>query len=283
MIGLNWPLPSGGQNHYHPKSTTTQRVDRSLPTRRSSWRGSPPTADGIEEQLGHLEEERERLRNQLKNSRSSPEDAEKAGKQKEVESQVKNLNTQLRSAKFSLKTNRKMASFMATDPSCTQECGEWNQCVARDVEHIVALRKQINDLKEITLHSNSDLISTKAALRSVKIRILDAKGRAAAVRDLSEVYGKRTRQPQSISPSYIVGDMTDPNDSEEFVQKCALCNTDFPIRDVVMASCGCYYHPWCIVTQAWHSKTCFDEFCAREFTNVWRRSMGLFYFEGTNS
>ena len=77
------------------------------------------TADGIEEQLGHLEEERERLWNQLKNSQSSPEEAEKAEKQKEVESQVKNLNSQLRSAKFSLKTNRKMASFMATDPSCT--------------------------------------------------------------------------------------------------------------------------------------------------------------------
>ena len=172
---------------------------------------------------------------------------------------------------------------MATDPSCTQECEEWNQCIARDVEHIVALRKQINDLKEITLHSNSDLISAKAALRSVKIRILDAKGRVAAVRDLLEVYGKRTRRPQSISPSCIVGEMTDPNDSEEFVQKCALCNVGFPSRDVVMASCGCYYHPWCIVTQAWHSKTCFDESCAREFTNVWRRNMGLFYFEGTNS
>ena len=180
-----------------------------------------------------MEEERERLRNQLKNFQSSPE----------VESQVKNLNAQLRSAKFSLKTNRKIALFMATNPSCTQECEEWNQCIARDVEHIVALRKQINDLKEITLHSNSDLISAKAALRSVKIRILDAKGRAAVVRDLLEVYGKRTWRPQSISPSCIVGEMTDPNNSEEFVQKCALCNTGFPSRDIVMALCGCYYHP----------------------------------------
>ena len=151
------------------------------------------------------------------------------------------------------------------------------------LQGIVALRKQINDLKENTLHSNSDLISAKAALRSVKNRILDAKGRIAAVRDLLEVYGKRTRRPQSITPSCIIGEMTDPNDSEEFVQKCALCNTGFPSRGVVMASCGCYYHPWCIVTQAWHSKTCFGESCAREFTDVWRRSMGLFYFEGTYS
>ena len=73
-------------------------------------------ADGIDEQLGHLEEERERLQNQLKISQSSPKGAEKAKKQKEVESQVKSLNAQLRSTKFSLKTNRKMASFMATDP-----------------------------------------------------------------------------------------------------------------------------------------------------------------------
>ena len=241
------------------------------------------TADGIDEQLGHLEEERERLRNQLKISQSSLEEAEKAEKQKEVESQVKNLNAQLRSAKFFLKTNRKMASFMATDPSCTQECEEWTQCVARDVVDIVALRKQIKDLKENTLHGNSNLISAKAALINVKKRILDAKGTAAVVRDLLEVYGKRTQRPQSITPSCIVGEVTDLNDNEEFVQKCGLCNTGFPNRDVVMASCGCYYHPWCIVTQTWHSKTCFDESCVREFTNVWRRSMGLFYFEGTYS
>ena len=167
------------------------------------------TADGIDEQLGHLEEERERLRNQLKISQSSPEKTEKAEKQKEVDSQVKNLNAQLRSTKFSLKTNRKMASFMATDPSCTQECEEWNQCVARDVEDIVALQKQIKDLKENTLHGNSDLLLAKAALRSVKKRILDAKGRATAVMDLLEVYGKRTRRPQSITPSCIVGEMAD--------------------------------------------------------------------------
>ena len=200
-------------------------------------------ADGIDEQLGHLEEERERLRNQLKISQSSPEEEEKAEKQKEVESEVKSLNTQLCSAKFSLKTNRKMASFMASDPSCTQDYEEWTQCVARNVADIVALRKQIKDLKENTLHGNSDLISAKATLRDVNKSILDAKGRAAAIRNLLEVYGKRTRWPQSITPSCIVGEVTDPNDSEEFVQKCALCNTGFLSRDVVMASCSCYYHP----------------------------------------
>ena len=240
-------------------------------------------ADGIDEQLGHLEEERERLRNQLKVLQSSPEETEKAEMQKKVDSQVKNLNAQLRSTKFSLKTNRKMASFMATDPSCTEECEEWTQCIARDVAEIEALRKQIKDLKENTLHGNSDLISVKAALNNVKKKIMDAKGRAAAVRDLFEVYGKKTRRPQSLTPSCIVGELADPNDSKEFVQKCALCNAGFPSRDVVMASCGCYYHPWCIVTQTWHSKFCFDESCTREFTDVWRRSMGLFYFEGTFS
>ena len=179
-------------------------------------------ANGIDEQLGHLEEERERLRNQLKILQSSPEETEKAEMQKEVDNQVKNLNAQLRSTKFSLKTNRKMASFMATNPSCTEECEEWTQCIARDVAEIEALRKQIKDLKENTLHGNSNLISVKAALSNVKKKIMDAKGRATAVRDLFEVYGKRTRRPQSLTPSCIVGELADPNDSEEFSKMCAL-------------------------------------------------------------
>ena len=98
-----------------------------------------------------------------------------------------------------------------------------------------------------------------------------------------EVYGKWTRRPQSITPSCIVDEIADPNDNEEFVHKSALCNIGFPSRDFVIASCGCYYHPWCIVTQTWHSKICFNKSCAREFTKEWRRSMGLFYFEGNYS
>ena len=111
---------------------------------------------------------------------------------------------------------------------------------------------------------NSELIRAKVALKDINKNILHTKGRAAAVRELMEVYGQKTRRLQSITPSCIIGELIDLNDTEEFVYKCALCNTGFPSRDVVMASCGCYYHPWCIVTQTWHSTTCFNESCARE-------------------
>ena len=172
---------------------------------------------------------------------------------------------------------------MATDPSCIEECEEWTRCVAKNEGDIAALRKQIGELKEILLVGNSELIRAKTTLKDINKSILHTKGRAATVRDLMEVYGKWTRRLQSITPSYIVGEVANPNDSEEFVYKCALCNTGFPSRNVVMASCGCYYHPWCIVIQTWHSKTCFNESYAREFTKEWRRSMSLFYFEGNYS
>ena len=176
-----------------------------------------------------------------------------------------------------------MASFMATNPNCLEECEEWTQCVSKNEEDIVALQKQIGDLKEILLVGNSELIKAKGALKDINKSIVHAKGRATTVRDLIEVYGKWTRRLQSITPSCIIGEVADPNDSEEFVYKCALCNIGFPSRDVVMASCGCYYYPWCIVTQIWHSKICFNESCAREFTEEWRRSIGLFYFEDNYS
>ena len=168
-----------------------------------------------------------------------------------------------------------MASFIATDPSYIEECKEWTQCVAKNEEDIAVLRKQIGDLKEILLVGNSELIRAKIALKDINKSILYAKGRVEVVRDLMEVYGKWT--------SCIVGEVADPNDSEEFVHKFALCNTGFPSCDIVMASCSCYYHLWYIVIQTWHSKTCLNESSVREFIEEWRRSMGLFYFEGNYS
>jgi hypothetical protein len=61
---------------------------------------------------------------------------------------------------------------------------------------------------------------------------------------------------------------------------CALCDSPFPNKDVVLAPCMCLYHPWCIVMQNWVSKSCAKEDCRRIFGEAWQRSYGLFYIQG---
>ena len=65
-----------------------------------------------------------------------------------------------------------------------------------------------------------------------------------------------------------------------YICSCALCGHGFPAKDVVMESCGCNYHPWCIVTQTWLSKNCANQDCDKVFTEEWRASLGVFNRDG---
>ena len=53
------------------------------------------------------------------------------------------------------------------------------------------------------------------------------------------------------SPSPMLGEVADFEESaiEDSIHPCALCGKPFFNKDVIMASCGCFYHPWCILTQ----------------------------------
>ena len=93
------------------------------------------------------------------------------------------------------------------------------------------------------------------------------------------MHSRSMRRPQTFSPSCILGDLHD-DDEDGNMKPCALCGRGFPNRDIVMASCGCHHHPWCIATQTWNSDLCSDSACQEEFIASWRRSMGLHHIEG---
>ena len=63
---------------------------------------------------------------------------------------------------------------------------------------------------------------------------------------------------------------------ENTITSCSLCSKGFPIKDVVMASCGYNYQPWCIITQNWISKSCAVDNCKIKFTSEWKKNMGVF-------
>ena len=109
---------------------------------------------------------------------------------------------------------------MATDLDCMEECRKWIQRIANNEEDIAALSKQIGELRKVLLKENSYVINTKAVVKDIKKKIVHATGRATVVWKLMEVYNQSTRQPQSITPSCIIGELMDSTNNEDFVQKC---------------------------------------------------------------
>ena len=79
----------------------------------------------------------------------------KVDRTKELEHKVKRFNHKLQRAKFALKNNRKMASFMATDLDSMEEYRKWTQRIANNEEDIAALSKQIGELRKVLLKENS--------------------------------------------------------------------------------------------------------------------------------
>ena len=167
-----------------------------------------------------------------------------------------------------------MVTFTSTDPDCIDEFEEWSKRITINEENLESLTTQIQDLDEINRRENAEVLNALAAVKDVKVRVADAKGRLGQIRNLIDVHSRTTKQPQTITPSSIVGSHEEELD-DGCLRPCALCGRGFPHRDVVMASCGCHYHPWCIVTQTWNSGLCFEESCREVFTEPWRRSMGL--------
>ena len=202
----------------------------------------------------------------------------KVERAKEIETNLKKLKQKLQRTKVDLRHSRKMVTFTSTDPNCIDVSEEWSKRVTVNEENLESLTTQIRDLDEINCRENAEVLNALAVVKEIKVRVADAKGRLGQIRNLINVHSRTAKQPQTISPSSIVGSREELDN--RCLRPCALCGLGFPHRDVVMASCGCHYHPWCIVTQTWNSGLCFKESCHEVFTEPWRRSMGLHYIEG---
>ena len=236
-------------------------------------------AEEIAKEIAIFEEKREQWSKILQDTRQQPEVLLKAKRAKEIETNLKKLKKKLQRTKVDLRHSRKMVTFTSTDLDCIDESEKWSQRVTNNEENLESLTTQIRDLNEINRRENAEVLNALATIKDVKVRVADAKARLEQIRNLIDMDSRTTKRPQTISPSSIVGSHRDELD-DGCLRPCALCGRGFPHRDVVMASCGCHYHPWCIVTQTWNLGLCFEESCREVFTEPWKRIMDLHYIEG---
>jgi hypothetical protein len=54
-----------------------------------------------------------------------------------------------------------------------------------------------------------------------------------------------------------------------------MCNPFFHCKDIVMSSCGCMYHPWCLGFLLQTSQVCGKSTCGEKFDFEWRTNVGF--------
>ena len=183
-------------------------------------------AEEIGKEIAIFEERRERLSKILQDTQQQPEVLLKVDRAKEIQTNLKKLKKKLQRTKVDLRHSRKMVTFTSTDPDCIDESEEWSKRVTVNEENLESLTTQIRDLDEINRRENAEVLNVLAAIKDVKARVADAKGRLGQIRNLIDVHSRTAKQPQTISPSSIVGSHKELDDG--CLRPCALCGLGFP-------------------------------------------------------
>ena len=120
---------------------------------------------------------------------------------------LKKLRKKLHRTKVDLKHSKKMAAFSATDPNCSKESKEWRQRITKNEECLDSLITQIQELGEINCRENVEVLNALAAVKDIKKRVADAKGRLGLIQNQIEVHTRTSKRPQTITPSSIIADL----------------------------------------------------------------------------
>ena len=190
-----------------------------------------------------------------------------------------------------LERSQSRANALSDDPDNQDLLAIWTRKVEIQNEIIKRLQEQIDDIKGLSREENQETLDI---LEMVNILIEKIKGKKTEIaRKVKIVRQLQTPscRPITLNPSSIFSqvdadDVVPPQQRLEdlplvgYIKPCALCTKAFPNKDVILAPCGCNYHPWCCVTQNWLSKTCAADTCRLPFTKAWKRSMGVFNKNG---
>ena len=144
------------------------------------------------------------------------------------------------------------------------------------------LEEEIVRLETLHRQGNDRKISALEAVVILNKEIKELKEAQQLKMKCIQKLTSRTCWPKSFSSSSIVGDIPD-GDSDQVdneLKPCSFCSKSFSKMDIVIGSCACLYHPWCIVTQCWISGSYANKRCKKNFTFVWMKSMGLANIDG---
>ena len=178
--------------------------------------------------------------------------------------------------------SRKIITYFIVEDPDEERASKFVSKAANNEIRLQNLQEDIRRLDTLHHEGNSRMLNALDAVGKLNKEMKELKELRQVKMTLIKKLNSPTQRPKSFTPSSIVGDVVD-GDWDQIQNKlkpCSLCGKCFPIFDVVMGSYGCLYHPWCILTQTWISRSCANEKCKKEFTSSWMRSMELANIEG---
>ena len=205
-------------------------------------------------------------------------------KNEENEEKFKKLKRRLKTQKVDLEHSRKMADRVRGDPDQVDDLEMWMSKISEVQEKIHSLNTEMSELEAFSRREDDTLQQAHEELRSLKVKIKKLRAKTSRARRSAKELLTPSRRPITLKPgcrlASLQQNMEGQGDSplalDIYICPCVLCGHGFPAKDVVMASCGCNYHRWCVVTQNWLSRRCANQECDNVFTDEWRTTMGVF-------
>ena len=218
--------------------------------------------------MNNLEQERKLASDRVEDIRNSPEVIASAQRSRALEDEMRKMKSKVSMEELDQHHSRLILKYYIEDDPDEEKVVEYTLKLANNESKLAQLHEQISRLDTLHREMNSRLLIALDAVGNLnKDRKEARKIKKKAIQTLTNPL----RLPNSLHPSTIIGDI--PNgvwDEAKTAKKpCSLCGKCFPKLDVVMGSCGCLYHPWCILTQCWISQSCGNQSCKKEFTATW--------------
>ena len=136
--------------------------------------------------------------------------------------------------------------------------------ICAEEENILKLTEELNPLKsrlkQIKLPNEELGKAKKEVLRLTRLKqsLLDSINEDKEfIQNLEMVVGLSDKIQHSRLPNNIVGEP----EVTLIILACVLCKRPFPKLDVLVAPCGCAYHPWCAMRQNWRTGSCAMKQC----------------------
>ena len=211
--------------------------------------------------------------------RSTLENLAVAERGKVVQEELEKLHAKLGIEELKLDHSKRMIGVYGVD--CSRAL-EHKTKLATSECLIQTIQQQIQELENLNQGENNDIAMALDNVGALEDTIVGLRAKKEVKMKHIQMIRRSGRRPITMNPSRIIGDTAESECTEVQirVKLCSLCSKMFPKMDVILASCGCAYHPWCIITQAWISQSCANEDCLEDFKTAWLESMGLINMKG---
>ena len=153
---------------------------------------------------------------------------------------------------------------------------------------------RISDLQQQFQVEERNISKTQVKLQETEVEYQKCKESTAACEERYASLAKSQVYTESyliLIEQYLIrlkGDLVDsfsptpierPKDCKKhslvYIEDCPLCGQGFHCNDIIVASCGHTYHPFCMNIHSSKSNKCIVEFCNEDFDLKWRLSFGL--------